>query len=312
MFGHYHIGYAQNVEPDVEDPLGASAGDDLRGWRSWFAHHGRPPAAREHGQRVPAGPPRSLRSSPLRSSPPRLNRPLISPRLRADPRLRVWIMRAAISLAILIGFSVWQSWRIGLTVAIIYACADTIYRSRTTGVVPAGVRVTSAQRSTAHRLRLLQPAGYLALTACTIPGTTSIIDHLVVGPAGIFAIDSERIDRRLPLRAIGGVLYHGPRSLEARLEHARFEARKAAAFIGAELGRTVRVQPVMVIYGPAIPWVVMRLQGVDVYDGRHVGTYFRRQSKATAANRISHQQVADVLAAARRALPPIRLADSAR
>ena len=192
-----------------------------------------------------------------------------------------------------------------MTAAAIYAAADAIYRSKTTAVVPAAVRVTAAQRYTRRRLKVLQPAGYLALHARTIPGTTHVIDHVVVGPAGVFTLDSQRLDRRLPLKAIGGMLYHGRSSMEDRMDHAQMEARYAAKLIAAEVGQRVRVRPAIVMYGPNIPWMIMKFKGVDVFDGSRVGTYFRRQSKATASHRLTTGQIAMVFAAAARALPPL-------
>jgi len=232
-------------------------------------------------------------------------RPLISPHLRTDPRLKIWIIRAAVGLILFIVVTILLDWRFGVTAAVLYACADTIYRSRTTGITPTSVRVTSAQRRTGRRLSVVRTAGYMALHARTIPGTDSVIDHLVVGPSGIFAVDSQLMDTRLPVRAIDGMLYHGPVSQAKKIEHARFEASHAAALIAAELGHRVRVRPAMVLYGPNIPWVIMRVKGVDVIDGRHVGTYFRKQSKATAGHHLDSAQIALVYAAAAHALPPL-------
>jgi hypothetical protein len=236
---------------------------------------------------------------------PLVSRPLISPRFAADPRLRAWLARAVIAAALYVAFMISLGWQYAVSAATIYVTADVIYRSKTMSVIPAAVRVTSAQRSTRRRLRMLRPAGYLALNACRIPGTESIIDHVVVGPAGVFTLDSERMDRRLPIRAIGGMLYHGPASKVDRIDHALAEAQTAADKISAALGRRVRVHPAMIIYGPALPWKIMRLKGVDVFDGGRIGTFFRNQSKQTAGRHLSSEQIAQIFAAASRALPPI-------
>ena len=124
---------------------------------------------------------------------------------------------------------IWQGWRLGVTAAALVAIADTVYRSRTRRS-SGGVRVTSAQRRTRRRLFLLRPAGYVALHRRAIPGSDSVIDHLVIGPAGVFALDSERWDRRLPVRnASAGLLYHGPFSQEERLVHAPGRPRRPPA-----------------------------------------------------------------------------------
>jgi hypothetical protein len=233
---------------------------------------------------------------------PRLNIATIS----ADPRMFSWILRAAIPLLVGIAVAIGlQSWRLGLTVAVLVAIADAILRSRTGSVIPAATLATSAQKRTRRNLRALRRIGYLALHARAIPGSDQVIDHLVIGPAGVFALDSERWDRRLPVRTVAGnMLYHGPYSQKERLRHARWEAARASVLVGAELKQELSVQPVMVIYGPTIPWVVASLRGVDVFAGSRVGSYFKRQTKATRGQRLAAEQIEAIREAAARALPP--------
>ena len=154
--------------------------------------------------------------------------------LAADPRLPIWIRRAIVALAVGLLVTLWQGWRLGLTAAAMVAIVDTVYHSKTMALIPAAARVSSAQRRTRRRLYLLRPFGYMAMHARAIPGTDSVIDHLVVGPGGVYALDSERWDRRLPVgpwraaSAAGALLYHGPFSQKDRLAHARWEAAQAA------------------------------------------------------------------------------------
>jgi hypothetical protein len=225
--------------------------------------------------------------------------------LAGDPRLPIWIARAVMALAGGIAIALWQGWRLGLTAAAVIAVADTIYRSRTTSVVPAAVMVTSAQRRTRRRLFLLRPAGYVALHRRAIPGSDSVIDHLVIGPGGVFAVDSERWDRRLPVRTVSTqLLYHGPYSQRDRLAHANWEAAQAATRLSEVLGKKVSVRPAMVIYGPTIPWIVASLDGVDVFGGKRVRKYFKRQTRTNRA-RLDAGQVEDIHVAAALALPPV-------
>ena len=58
--------------------------------------------------------------------------------------------------------------------------------------------MTGAQRRTRRQLAKLGRAGYRAMNGNLIPGSEDQIDHLVVGPAGVFAIDSEAWDKHLP------------------------------------------------------------------------------------------------------------------
>jgi len=233
------------------------------------------------------------------------SRPLVNPHLRSDPRLRIWIQRTAVAAAVYLGFMIWHGWRVGVTAVALYVTADVIYRARSTSIVPSSVRVTSAQRFTRRRLRLMRLSGYVALNARSIAGTKHVVDHLVVGPAGIYAMDSQRMDKRLPLRMIGGMLFHGQRSMEKRLDHARFEAAMTARLIGAELGHAVRVHPVVVTYGPSSMWKIMEVKGVALFDGSRIGSYFRQQSRQTQGHHLDSDQIERIHDAASRALPPI-------
>lgn len=234
---------------------------------------------------------------------------LIVSQLAVDPRVPIWTRRAIAALVVGLGFTFWLGWRVGLTVAALAAIADTVYQSKTVSLIPAAARVASAQRRTRHRLTLVRPLGYIALHARPIPDTESIIDHLVIGPGGVYAIDSERWDRRIPVRtaastsAAGPVLYHGPFSQKHRLAHARWEAAQAAFLLSRELRQPVTVRPAMVIYGPTVPWTVARLRGVDVLSGWSVIRYFIRARRASRDNALTWEQAGEIAAAAERALP---------
>jgi hypothetical protein len=222
----------------------------------------------------------------------------------ADPRMPIWIRRAILAAVAGIVVGIFLDWRAGLTAAAIVAILDTIHRSRTTAVIPAAVRVTSAQRRTRRRLLLARRSGYLTLNGRAIPGSDCIIDHLIVGPAGVFAVDSEHWDRRLPLRASqGGHLYHGPYSQTSRLKHAQMEAAMAGRLISETLGRKQRIRPAMVIYGPTVPWTVARIGGVDVFSGRRLRKYLRAQARARREQRLTREEIERIHEAAETALP---------
>ena len=226
--------------------------------------------------------------------------------MAADPRMPVWIGRAVVAAIVGGAVSFWVGWRLGVTVAALVAIADIIFRSRTSPTIPASARMTSAQRRSRRRLARLRANGYITLNARAIPHTKEVIDHLVVGPAGVFALDSERWDRRLPVRAIqGSQLYHGPFSQQDRLEHARWEAAQASRLLGNAVKRTIDVHPTMVIYGPKIPWNVISLYGVDVFSGSRLRKYFRQQAKARRAAPLDAGLISLIQEAAERVLPPV-------
>lgn len=222
--------------------------------------------------------------------------------ISADPRLPFWERRIAIALVAGIAVTFIFDWRIGLTVAVLAAIADTLHRARTSATMPPARR-GAPQRKTERKFARLTRASYLTLNERAIPGSEAIIDHLVVGPTGVYAIDSERWDRRLQVRVVDGQLFHGPSSHKVRLEGARWEAARAAELIGDALGQQVDVRPAIAIYGPKIPWSVLTVRNVDVFDADHVRRYLRRSIKAGRGRQLAQAEIKRIHDAAARVLP---------
>jgi hypothetical protein len=222
--------------------------------------------------------------------------------LSADPRMRVWRWRIIVAVLVMVAFWILISWQFGLTLAVVVIIADTIYRSRRG--YSGKVRMTGAQRHTRRQLAKLGRAGYRAIHASAIPGSEDQIDHLVVGPAGVFAIDSEAWDKHLVVRTKNGrQLWHGPFSKKDRLEHAQWEAQRAADLLSGEVGKPVAVRPAMAVYGPKIPWDVATIREVDVFSGPRLRKYLRRRARQTDVRPLSDDEIEQIYEAANKAFP---------
>jgi Nuclease-related domain len=223
----------------------------------------------------------------------------------ADPRVRVWAWRIGTALAALIVVTAVFGGRLGITAAVLVVVVDVVRRSRRDSSIPAWQKSSAAERRTEKQLRSLQRNGYLVLHARAVPRddegvSDGRIDHLVIGPSGVYAIDSEKWDKRLPVRTLSHrKLFHGPFNKKDRLDEARWEADQASKIIGGEVGFEVPVQPSVAIYGPSIPWKVMRVRDVDVYAGNRARSYLRRRPKI-----LTDTDVQRIFQAAEKALPP--------
>ena len=222
--------------------------------------------------------------------------------LSANPRMRIWQLRAVVAVAILVAFSILVSWQLGLTLAVIAIIADTIYRARKG--YPGKIRLTAAQRRTRRQLNKLGRAGYRAMHARPIPESQDQIDHLVVGPAGVFAIDSEDWDKRLAVRTKKGTqLWHGPFSKKDRLQHAQWEAQRAADLLTGATGKPVSVRAAMAVYGPRIPWDVATIREVDVFSGPRLRKYLRRRARQGEVRPLTDEEIERIFKAANEAFP---------
>ena len=222
--------------------------------------------------------------------------------LAANPRMRIWELRAVVAVVILGVFWYLVSWKLGLTLAIVAIIADTIYRARKN--YAGKIRLTAAQRRTRRQLTKLGRAGYLAMHARPIPESQDQIDHLVVGQAGVFAIDSENWDKRLAVRTKKGTqLWHGPFSKKDRLQHAQWEAQRAADLLSGAIGKPVVVRPAMAVYGPRIPWDVATIADVDVFSGPRLRKYLRRRARQGEVRPLTDEEIERIFKAANEAFP---------
>ena len=233
--------------------------------------------------------------------------------LSENPRMRVWRRRVIVAVIAGVAFGILlHSWVWGLTFAVLAAIADTIIRSRTVFNGPEGVRLTRAQKNTIRQLNSLHRKGYRALHIVPIPDSEEQIDHLVIGPAGVFAIDSEDWDKRMPVRTSSHRnLWHGPHNMKDRLEHAHWEADRAAELLSAATGSPVSVRGVLAVYGPKIMWDVAEIRDVDTFSGPRLRKYLRRRAKRRDAHLLRPSEIERIEKAAHVAFPSTPQADPA-
>jgi hypothetical protein len=218
--------------------------------------------------------------------------------------LRRWRERAFVAGGAGVAGVLLFDFKVGVSIAVVVAIVDTLLRARsapsggaTTG--GTGLKLTKAMRKTERQLRGFERQGWQVLHNRSIPGTPNRIDHLLIGPTGVYVVDSEKWDRRLAVRAMSHrKLFHGPFNMHERLDEARFEARQASRLIAAELGDDVEVQPSLAIYGPSVPWKVLNVRDVDVYSGGQARRYLRRRPKV-----LNSTQIERISRAAEKALP---------
>jgi Nuclease-related domain len=227
--------------------------------------------------------------------------------LVSNPQVRKWATRGIVALVVGVLLAVFIDLRVGVSVAIILVIVDTVRTARLGSSVEAWQKASAVERRTERQLRGLEKKhGWRVLHARAVPKdeegfSDGKIDHFVIGPTGIYAIDSVSWDKRLPVRALSHKkLYHGPKDMNDQLDQARWESDQASRLISAQLGYKVPVQASVAIYGPAISWKVLRVRDVDVYSGGRARTYLRRRPKILNANDV--ERISKV---AERVLPPV-------
>src|ERR1700759_1660286 len=119
--------------------------------------------------------------------------------LPPDIQLGFWRTRIIIMVVVGAVFAaLTRSWEIALTLAILAGIVDTVRRSRNASDYVNGPQ-PGARRDTSKQLAKLRREGFYCIEGRHIPDSPEIIDHLVIGPTGVYAIDSEKWNAKLPI-----------------------------------------------------------------------------------------------------------------
>jgi hypothetical protein len=132
-------------------------------------------------------------------------------------------------------------------------------------------RGAAGERRTARLLGPLEGLGWVVLHDLAVPGSRANIDHLVIGPGGVFVIDSKLYRGRLQLDGAGR-LWHGGYPLAPTLQAVSFEADQAAQVL---TDPDVVVVPIVAVLGAQVPWGKVVVQGVPVVAARRLPSMLR-------------------------------------
>jgi hypothetical protein len=122
-------------------------------------------------------------------------------------------------------------------------------------------RGAQGERRTARLLAPLERHGYQVFHDLGIPGSAANVDHLVVGPTGVFVIDSKRYRGHLYYSA--GRLWHGQRSLDRTLDTLWWEATQVAETLG--FGPDLHIYPVLCMHVARLPWLrELLVEGIPI------------------------------------------------
>jgi nuclease-like protein len=143
-------------------------------------------------------------------------------------------------------------------------------------------RGVAGERRTARLLNPLERHGWAVLHDLAVPGSRANIDHLVIGPGGVFVIDSKHYRGRLQLDS-SGQLWHGRYPLAPTLGAVDFEADQAAqVLVVPEV-----VVPIVAVHGGQVPWGKVVTQGVPVLAAKRLPSMLRQLPAVLGPERVA-------------------------
>jgi hypothetical protein len=118
-------------------------------------------------------------------------------------------------------------------------------------------RGAAGERQTARLLDRLTHDGYVVFHDLAVPGSDANVDHLVIGPSGVFVIDSKQWTGSV-YQGGDGLVWHNHYPLDRTLETVRWEAR----IIGRLLG--TRAAAVVCVHGAYVHGGGLEAEGVAI------------------------------------------------
>jgi hypothetical protein len=130
-------------------------------------------------------------------------------------------------------------------------------RFRPSEQVTAWQRGAAGERRTARLLDRLTRDGYVAFHDLAIPGSPANVDHLVIGPTGVFVIDSKQWTGSVQQGA-DGLVWHNHYRLDRTLETVRWEADTIGRLL------STRIHPLLCVHDAQVHGGGLDAQGVAI------------------------------------------------
>lgn len=197
---------------------------------------------------------------------------------------KLWALAALAAVALCVAFS-WltnlfpgdQTWATG---AFAGALGATLIAMRQSPPVSIASWQEGAygEEESAKQLRALEKEGWVVLH--DLVNGSANFDHVVLGPGGVFCLNSKRSGYRLEQTADGRLVGRHEydedlyRDVESTLRKARAEAAALSSQITQRCGQKVWVQPVIVWWGDVASGGKL-LDGVGVVQGKNLADRLR-------------------------------------
>jgi hypothetical protein len=139
------------------------------------------------------------------------------------------------------------------------------------------------ERRTARLMAALERHGWAVLHDLAVPGSRTNIDHLMIGPGGVFVIDSKQYRGRLQLDP-SGRLWHGRYPLDQTVQAVSWEADQAAQVL-PDPGAVVL--PIVAVHGAQVPWGKVVTKGVPVVAARRLPSMLRALPAVLGPERVA-------------------------
>lgn len=158
-------------------------------------------------------------------------------------------------------------------------------------------RGAKGERKTGDGLVPLERRGFVLLHDRRIPGGRGNIDHIAIGPQGIFVIESKYLSGTIEIT--NNRLFIADNERQNVVEEVYREALATQIALGERLNHLrLTVTPILCIHGSRVPWLDTKVAGIRLFSGREL----RKIADGPAV--LSVDQVQELAQLANKALRP--------
>lgn len=151
----------------------------------------------------------------------------------------------------------------------------------------------AGERATARHLNGLAENGFVVLHDRKVPGYGGNLDHIVIGPTGIWAVETKNIGGKVVID--GDSLRIGGRRQDRIVDQAYREATAIQVALAAQVpGLAVAVTPIICLHRGELPFFNKRVRGVRLASGRQLVRLIRSAEERLSPDEV--QRLADVAA----------------
>jgi hypothetical protein len=157
-------------------------------------------------------------------------------------------------------------------------------RFRTTSETRAWRTGARGERATARRLRPLQQQGWVVLHDLAIPGSKANVDHVAIGPGGVFVIDSKRWRGYVWVDA-NGHAWRGSYTLQPTLDTLWWETTQVAQHL--QLPFTCPVRAVICLHRASTPPGGIYAHGIPIVTAHNLVPLLRSTQQVLERHHIA-------------------------
>ncbi len=188
-------------------------------------------------------------------------------------RPRILALGAAVAIVGLVALALNPQWGAGVVLVDLVLVGSALLT--TPNSITSWQTGAAGEVRTGRRLEPLEAEGFRILHDRKIPGSRANIDHVVIGPPGVFVVETKSYKGSLQIR--DGEIFVAGRRNNGWIDEVRRETAAVETSLADEIAaHGWALTPVICIHRADLPWFRSEVQGARVVSGKDLVSRLRK------------------------------------